>query len=151
MRFLILAGLLAAASPAWAQPTPSNDTGAAALGGSPIDRRATARVETHVTELRKRLAITPAQEPLWSAFATVMRENAARMETAYIQRHTAAAKASALDDMRGYAEMSRLHADNVQRLVGPFEGLYQSMSPEQRVAADKTFQQFQRGPRRGKA
>ena len=97
------------------------------------------------------MAITPAQEPLWSAFATVMRENASRMERAYDQRHATATKASALEDMRGYAEMSRLHADNVQRLVGPFEALYQSMSPEQRAAADKTFQQFQRGPRRGRA
>ena len=54
---------------------------------------------------------------------------------------TAEAKA----DMKAYAAMSRMHADNVDRLIPAFQSLYDSMSAEQRAAADKTFQQFQTG------
>ncbi len=127
------------AAPAPAIATPAPDGGQRAVQG----------VERHVTDLRRRLAITPAQQTQWDAFAGVMRQNAQRMQTAYTGRAAKAASMSAVDDIRSYAELARAHADDLQRLVTPFEALYASMSPEQKAAADKVFQQFQtRGERR---
>ena len=155
---IALAAITGLAGPAMAQaagvPTPAPAAGAGALGnqgGNPdvAGQRAKTRVEQHITELRKRLAITPAQQPQWDAFATVMRQNAQDMERNYQDRQARGA-ITAVEDMRGYATVSRLHADSVARLQTPFEALYATMSPEQKAAADKTFQNFQRGtPRRG--
>lgn len=151
--FFALTIATALAGPAWAQ-TASPTAGAGALGnqgGNPdlAGQRAQARVEKHIAELYKRLAITAAQQPQWDAFAGVMRQNALEMERTYQQRQTRG-QISAVEDMRGYAAVARLHSDGVTRLVAPFETLYAVMSPEQKVAADKTFQNFQRGPgRRG--
>ena len=132
--------------------TPGPAQAAAAGTATPNDKRAMDRVEQHIKELHSRLAITPAQDAQWNAFAAIMRQNAEAMERSYVERQSHAANLSALDDMRSYAAMSRLHADNVDKLLPAFESLYNSMSPEQRAAADKTFQKFQPGPARpGKA
>ena len=153
---LALAALTALSGPVLAQglaaPTPAPAAGSGALGnqgGNPeiAGQRAQARVEQHIAELRKRLAITPAQQPQWDAFATVMRQNAQDMERNYNERQSRRSL-TAVEDMRGYASITKLHADAVSRLIPPFEALYTSMSPEQKAAADKTFQNFQRGPNR---
>ena len=106
------------------------------------------RVEQHIDELHRRLGITPAQEGQWSAFAGMLRQNALAMRQAYADHPVHAASGSALDDLRNYAALSREHADNVGRLLPPFEALYASLSPEQRAAADRTFQSFRGGPDR---
>lgn len=153
---LALAALTVLSTPVLAQalpaPTPAPAAGAGALGtqgGNPelTGQRAQARVEQHIAELRKRLAITPAQQPQWDAFSAVMRQNAQEMERNHNDRQ-ARRSLTAVEDMRGYATITKLHADSVSRLVPPFEALYTSMSPEQKAAADKTFQNFQRGPNR---
>lgn len=145
LRALLAAALLlGAAVPGAAAQTPVVQTMPAPDAS---DRRAMARVEQHVADLHKRLAITPAQQPQWDVFAGVMRDNARAMEQGYKQRQGRGA-VSALDDMRGYAAESRMHADAVARLVPPFEALYAGMNPEQRAAADKTFQNIQRNSTR---
>jgi protein CpxP len=169
MRTALIVTLLGALSvPAFAQtapttaptaaPTaPSTAAGAAAVGAmpggpmaDPNSKAAMARVEQHIAQMHDRLAITPAQQPQWDAFAAVMRDNAQRMGRSYADRASRVSTQTALDDMKNYAAISHEHADNVDRLLKPFEALYASMSPEQRVAADKTFQNFQRGPGAGK-
>ncbi len=109
------------------------------------------RVERHVADLKRRLMITPAQQPQWDTFTAVMRQNAKHMETLYSDRAAHAATLSATDDMRTYAELARAHADDLQKLVPSFDALYATMSAEQKANADKVFQQFQgRGERRGR-
>ena len=131
--------------PAWAQnPAPSVPAQAARP-----ERGAAAPVERRIAGLQRRLKITPAQQPQWDAFAGVMRENAAHMETLQHERAGKVAAMNASEDMRSYAEVARAHADDLQRLAGAFDTLYAAMTPEQRAEADRTFHEFQ-GRRRAR-
>ena len=112
---------------------------------SPQPAAATAqmpRIEEHINDLHSRIAITPAQEPQWAAFAAVLRENARDLKQAYADHPVHAPGGSAVDDLRNYAAVLRQHADTVSRLVPPFENLYGVLSPTQKAAADSTFQSF---------
>jgi hypothetical protein len=107
-------------------------------------RRAAERVEQHIEALHRRLAITPPEQPQWDAFAAVMRNNARAVEEGHAT-NVPKIPGNALDELRSLAIRSRLHADNLARLLPPFEALYTAMSPEQRTLADATFREFQRG------
>ena len=111
--------------------------------GAAQDKRSQRGMERRIQDWHDRLRITPAQEPQWSAFATAMRENMQRMQAMQSQRRQGAATATALEDIRTYARDTQAHAADVQRLVGPFEALYNSLSPEQRQAADQAFRRFE--------
>lgn len=125
--------------PAWAQtPAPSAPTQA----GRP-ERGGPAQVERRIAGLQSRLKITPAQQPQWDAFAGVMRENAAHMETLQHERADKVATMNASVDMRSYADVARAHADDLQHLAATFDTLYAAMTPEQKAAADRTFHEFQ--------
>lgn len=156
--FALLAVVLAPPMPAVAQSGPAGVPSQAPAAASPApsapalpssDRRAQ-RVERRVRDWHDRLRITPAQEGQWSAFATVMRENMQRMEAMHAEQRQAAATMTALDDMRSYARVTQAHADEIQRLIGPFEALYNSLSPEQRQIADQAFRSFQEREERGR-
>ncbi len=145
---MVLAGALAA--PALLSPAVAQTAPPAAAAIAPADangRRAMGRVEQHITDLHKRMGITPAQQAQWNVFADIMRQNARRMEASYTDRQARAGSMTAVDDLKAYASMERARADDVERLIPAFDSLYQSMSTEQRAAADKTFHEFQRGPR----
>ncbi len=142
MRAITLVALCALfAAPAAAQPTVQTPTPLS----DAATKRASERIESHIADLHRRLAITPAQEPLWAAFADVMRANGKAVEQNFRDRQARAGALTAVEDMRNYAAATRLHADNVDRLLPPFERLYEAMSPDQRRATDGTFQSFKRG------
>ena len=98
------------------------------------------RVEKHIAELQRRLRITPAQQPQWDAFTGIMRQNAQHQEALHA---SAAAARSATDMLRAYAANVQGHAADVQRLLPAFDALYATMTPDQRAAADRMFQQFE--------
>ena len=124
----------------------------AAAPGSAVVTPSMDRVERHITDLKQRLQITPAQQPQWDAFTGVMRQNAQHMATLYSDRAAHATILTAPEDMRTYAELARAHADDLQKLVPAFDALYAAMTPEQKANADKVFQRFQgRSERRGRA
>jgi len=126
-------------NPAWAQnPAPS----APAQTARP-ERGGTVQVERRISGLQRRLKITPEEQPQWDAFAGVMRQNSARMETLQQERADKVATMSASEDMRSYADVARAHADDLQRLAAAFDTLYAAMTPEQKAEADRTFHQFQ--------
>lgn len=141
MRLAILPLLFLAALPAVAQPAPQPIPNPAP---EIMAHRAAERVEKHVEELHRRLAITPAQQPLWDSFAATMRSNAAAVEQGHAT-NLPQPPGNALAELRSMSIRARLHADNLGRLLPPFEALYNSMTPEQQTLADATFQQFQRG------
>ena len=133
--FLVLAASLAFSS-AFAQ------TAAAPAAASPAAGAATHReqhLEQRIASLHSALKITPAQESQWNAFADVMRSNNQTMTQLFEQRKASGEERNALDDMKQYAQMSQAHADGMQKLVSAFEPLYNSLSPEQKTAADKAF------------
>ncbi len=129
--------------PAWAQnPAPSATTQT-----TRPERGGAAQVERRIAGLQSRLKITPEQQPQWEAFANVMRENAAHVETLQHERADKVTTMNASEDMRSYADVARAHADDLQHLAAAFDTLYAAMTPEQKTAADRTFHEFQGRPR----
>ncbi|WP_158744577.1 Spy/CpxP family protein refolding chaperone [Acidisphaera sp. L21] len=98
-------------------------------------------VEQRINALQSQLGITPAQTPLWSAFAQAMRENAATTEQLFQQRASAAVTMSAVDNMHSYATLAKTYADDTASLSTAFDSLYASLSPTQKQAADTLFRQ----------
>lgn len=143
---LAAAALLAAAlgsAPALAQS--GSDQPAAQ---SQAQTRRMMRVEQHITDLHRRLGITAAEEPQWSAFAQVMRDNAKHMEQAFQARAKAGPDMNAVQDLQSYAAIAQAHADDMQRLVPAFQALYATLTPAQQKTADTVFRTFEH--RRGR-
>ncbi|MGA7816963.1 Spy/CpxP family protein refolding chaperone, partial [Caballeronia sp.] len=61
-----------------------------------------ARVEQRIDKLHADLKITAAQDPQWTKFADVMRDNGRQMGELYRQRAAQDKTMSALDDMKQY-------------------------------------------------
>ncbi|MGH7102913.1 MAG: Spy/CpxP family protein refolding chaperone [Acetobacteraceae bacterium] len=96
-------------------------------------------VEAHIKTLRTELAITQAEIPQWNAFAGVMRENAATMETIYQQRSQSAGTMNAVQILESYRDFAKMHVADLDRLVPAFAKLYAVLSPEQQKTADALF------------
>lgn len=138
--FVVIAATLSISS-AFAQtaaPAASPATAASPAAGA---AHREARVEQRIAYLHSALKITAAQESQWNTFADVMRANSQSMNQLIEQRQAATGEASALDNMKQYAQMAQTHSDDMQKLVTAFEPLYNSLSPEQKALADKTFRE----------
>jgi protein CpxP len=90
-------------------------------------------VEQEVTELRDRLHITPAQQPQFDAFAEILRQNAQALDALMQQK---APKANAVEDMRFYLQFTEAQAEGLKRLLPAFQALYDSLTDQQKRAAD---------------
>lgn len=106
------------------------------------ERRMDARVERHIADLHRKLQITQAEQPQWQAFADAMRQNAEQMRQFWDQARPHLASMDAAQGLQFYARMTQLYAEGAQRLVQPFDQLYQAMPPQQRQVADRVFRQF---------
>ena len=147
-RLLLLAAVSLAGGEVLAQGSTSSDPPRAPAQAGRPERGDMVPVERRIAGLQRRLKITPAQQPEWDAFTTVMRQNAAHMEGLERDRADKVATMTAPEDMRSYADLARTHAEDLQRLVPAFDELYAAMSPEQKAVADRTFHEFQgRGAR----
>ncbi len=142
-----LAALLSVPATALAQPrqtaaTQGTSTPPPAATASPMTapgKNAEERVERHLRELHSQLQITPAEEPQWNEFASVMRENARDMDQAYMQRAQQFATMNALQNMQSYEQLAQEHAQHVQKLVPAFQKLYDAMPEQQKRVADQVF------------
>ncbi len=76
-----------------------------------------------------------------------MHENAQTMEQAIQQRHQTQ-NMTAIDDLKAYQAIAQAHLQNVQKLIPAFQALYDTLSPEQKKAADDAFNRARGGPRR---
>jgi periplasmic protein CpxP/Spy len=133
------------------QTTPASaaETGAAAPGaatengkpvaGGPVASPMMARVEQRVAILRAQLKITATEEAQWQQFATVMRDNAQKMDQAAAERAKMFRSLNAVENLKSYGAMAVDHGQNVQKLVQAFETLYNIMPPEQKKLADEVF------------
>lgn len=137
----LMAGLLA--GPVFAQTTaPTGASGPAAT-----QTRRDVMVERRIAELQTKLKITPAEQKSFDGFAQAMRDNTHSMDEAMAKRQASLATASAVDQMKAYADMTKAHAEDVARLVVPFDTLYAALSPDQKKLADQSFREFSMGPR----
>ena len=126
----------AAASPVPAIVAPAPNTNQA-----PPPRATAAAVEQHIRHLHQQLAITPAEEPQWETFASVMRDNAAQMGQAFGDRGTKVGTMSAVENMQSFAQLATLHATDMQNLASAFQALYSSFPDQQKAVADNVFRQ----------
>jgi protein CpxP len=108
----------------------------------PMPQNFAGDVEIRIADLHNALAITPAQEALFRAYGDAMRANAQTI-SALFQQRAAATDFSAPARLRWYAQLTATHAEAVNKLIAPFDALYQSLSGPQRVAADRHFEQLQ--------
>jgi len=109
------------------------------------------QVETRIKTLHSQLRITPAQEPAFQNVAQVMRDNDSAMKPLREQKADAMKSATAIDQLNSYAALVDAHAAGVHKFMPAFQTLYDSLSPEQKEAADKAFRQHAReASKRGK-
>jgi protein CpxP len=144
--FVALAASLALTSAFATSPVPAPVAASAPASASAADTASRgqareARVEQRIDKLHAELKITAAQDPQWTKFADVMRDNGRQMGELYRQRAAQDKTMSALDDMKQYQQITQTHAEDTKRLVEAFEPLYASLSPEQQKLADVSFRQ----------
>jgi periplasmic protein CpxP/Spy len=94
-------------------------------------------VERQISELRKRLNITPQQQPQFDAFAQAMRQNAQTMEPLAQQQQ--GASHNAVEDLKAAAKFAEAEADALKRLLPPLQALYDSLSDQQKKTADQVL------------
>jgi len=137
--FLFLAAALMALTglpgPAVAQASP------APAASTPMPQGFADEVEIKIAELHRALHIVPSQEALFDAYADAMRSNAQAMYALFVQR-ARITDFSAPVLLRWYAQLTAAHAEAVNKLIAPLDALYQSLSPEQKQAADRHFEQL---------
>jgi periplasmic protein CpxP/Spy len=116
-------------------------TSPAPAASTPMPQGFADEVEIRIAELHRALRIAPGQEALFNAYADVMRGNAQATYALFLQRaHATDFRAPAL--LRWYAQLTAAHAEAVNKLIAPLDALYQSLSPEQKQAADRHFEQL---------
>lgn len=125
--------LVAQATAPTPAPRPATRVATAATA-SPVDR-----VEARITDLRAKLAITQAQESLWSTVTQVMRENANTMDALRTARAARERTMTAIDDLSSYSEIAEAHAAGLKTFIPAFTALYDSMSDAQKKNADAVF------------
>lgn len=136
---LLLSSIGMASLPAgsWAD-TPS---GQADKAQAKTAAKTAAGVDGLIAHLHEELKITPAQEASFQKLADVMRENAETMSTLAKRRMDAAKTVTAVDDLKSYAEISEAHAAGAKKMVSAFQPLYDSMSDDQKKAANEEFRE----------
>jgi hypothetical protein len=100
-------------------------------------------VGQRIKDLHTKLHITADQEPKWATVAQVMQDNAAKVDTLALQRSQNLKSMSAIDDLKSYRDIAQAHADGMQALITAFEGVYDTMTPDQKKNADSVFSQAQ--------
>jgi periplasmic protein CpxP/Spy len=120
---------------AQAQAPAAQKPGAAAKQAAPAGDP----IEAQLGEIKKRLSITPAQQPQFEQFATIVKQNAQTMEALMQKATTQGAQRNAVEGLRTAASFAQTEADNLKRLVPALEELYASLSEQQKRAADQLF------------
>ncbi len=161
----LLVTTMLVAAPAWAQSTSSDtSTGAPSATSAPSttsNHRATTAprsaaqttstvmrrpgesmenlVDRRITELHTKLQITPAQGQKWDQFAQVMRDNAKAMDQLYADRAQKLSSMSAVDNMQSFQTIEQARMQGMQKLVPAFQTVYDSLTDQQKQAADALF------------
>ncbi|HEV2442063.1 MAG TPA: Spy/CpxP family protein refolding chaperone [Steroidobacteraceae bacterium] len=145
---LAFGAALLSSGPAWpdaAQTSPGAAAGAHAAGSAM--QKKPPGIDGLIDHLHESFKITPAQEPLWRKVVSVMRENSEELGKLAKERAEGSANRTAVDDLKSYAEISDAHAAGTRKLIPAFQALYDSMSAEQKKAADAEFREHYSGHR----
>jgi hypothetical protein len=95
-------------------------------------------VEGRIKHLHDQLKVTPDQEDAWNKVAKVMRDNAAKMKSAYEARMDTT-NLSAPDDIKAEQKLVAAHASSLSDFSDAFSAFYDKLTPEQQKNADMLF------------
>ena len=95
--------------------------------------------EAQIKQLQGELNITAVQEPLWNNLTQVMRENAKDMDALNKERAENTDPMNAVEHMKFHSKITQAHLDQMNKLIGPFETFYDSLSDDQKKITDTTF------------
>jgi hypothetical protein len=97
-------------------------------------------IESQIADLQKKLRITTAQQPLFDAFAQIMRQNAQALD-AEMRQQQQKSGTTAVDDLRASAQLAEAEAEGLKRLLPAFQSLYDSLPDPQKRLADAAMGQ----------
>jgi protein CpxP len=100
-------------------------------------------VEERIKTLHAKLKITPAQETAWGEVAQAMRDSESEISSLIQERHKNAETLTAVQDLGSYQKIAQAHADGLKNVIAVFGKLYDGMSDEQKLNADKVFGGFE--------
>ena len=106
---------------------------------------AQAAAEQQIVQLQSALRITADQAGPWNNFVNVLRSTAQITDQQFGSRYARMAQLNAPDNLAAYAQVTRVYADNNQRIAAAFRSLYGAMTPDQRQTADLMFRQQPQG------
>ena len=106
--------------------------------------------EAQIKQLQGALNITEAQKELWDNLTQVMRENAKDMDALTKERAEKTKPMNALEHMKFHSQITEAHLDQLNKLIPPFEALYESMSDEQKKTTDTIFRTGKHGKQKRK-
>jgi hypothetical protein len=95
--------------------------------------------EARIKELQGALSITSAQEPLWNNVTQVMRDNAKSMDEINRERVENTEPMNALEHMKFHSQITQSHLDQMNKLIGPFEAFYNSLTDQQKNITNIVF------------
>lgn len=130
----LITGAGATASSANAQPASSEN--AQTSNGKRRRPSIAAHAEGQLVFLATELQITAAQMALWQNIVNVVRQNAAERDS---EQHQLAQSTDAISRLQARYYLISARAASFARFIGAFQPLYDSMSNEQRTAADSIF------------
>ena len=99
--------------------------------------------EAQIKQLQGALNITEDQKELWNNLTKAMRENAKDMEAFRDARNKERAEGTqtlnAVEHMKLHSQITKVHLDQLEKLIPPFEAFYSSMSDQQKKITDIVF------------
>ncbi len=122
-----------------ARPVPALASDGKSEASAPAAASDSASVETRIKELHDKLKISQTQEDLWGKVTQEMRDSAKAVHELAAARTKNAPTMSAIEDLKSYAEIAKLHAEGMSHFVEVFAPLYNNMSDDQKKNADEVF------------
>jgi protein CpxP len=104
---------------------------------------ASRHIEGRIAFLKAELGITPQQQAQWDKLAQVMRDNAKELDANFAQMHAQAGTEThnAVQRLEAQGRFGALKVQESGRFLASFRPLYDSLSDQQKQAADQLFGQ----------
>jgi hypothetical protein len=131
-----------AVPPAVSSTTPAEVAAPDTKSAKPEDKhhaRGSGGMTAYLASLHDELAITPAEEPLWSTFASTMRDTSVTMGQGYRQRREQLGTQTALQNMDSFIALEQARLDGLKKSSAAFAALYNTMPADQQKIADTLF------------
>jgi hypothetical protein len=109
------------------------------VGDNDLMQNRASHIAGHIAFLKAELMITPAQEAAWDKVADAMRQDVEEYNAAVGRIPPSQTPPDALASLSQRAEFADLRARGERRFLSVFTPLYNSLSPQQKAAADDLF------------